>query len=481
MRKHFHRILSALTVLSLFIGAAGCAGNTSSSSDNTQGSSDTASAADTQTSSTENAQTAPVASETAETLSVPVALTADGDIDMNAALAYETDFDALLKQLDEKQVSDDHPVSDNTNPETLELYRWLKSIYGKQVISAQSLGGPADTDNKTYYYYTEDLPAMKGFDFIFKTTPDGDGSDWTQMAIDWHTKSGGIVCFCWHWNVPRDINNDPNDYEAFYRLSDSKPDGTTFSIKNAVTPGTKEYEIAVHDIDLIAYELQRLENAGVPVLWRPLHEASGSWFWWGVNGKESVEEQYYQKLWYMIYDRLENYHKLTNLIWVWNGQSKHTTVHPNTYDIAGIDVYPDSEDHSVLQTSYNKLAEITAEGKMLALTECGYIPDPDELAANMDSVKWLYYMPWNSSGKDDDGAFIYKGVSAFGVPRINEKRNTDELMKKAMSSETVITWSELPEFEGCSHELPITIQLAISDFEFQRERDAAKAAKEKEE
>jgi mannan endo-1,4-beta-mannosidase len=401
-------------------------------------------------------------------------MTADGDVDMEVALSYETDFDALIKQLDERTVSDDHPVSQNTNPETLELYRWLKSIYGKQVLSAQQLGNDQDKDFLTYYYYTEDLPAMKGFDFIFKTTQYGDSSDWTQMAIDWHTKSGGIVCFCWHWNVPRDIN-DPDGPTSFYvpGAQDGDP-GTTFDIAKAVTPGTKEYERAIHDIDLIAYELQRLEAAGVPVLWRPLHEASGSWFWWGIQNKEQVAEQCYQKLWYMIFDRLENYHKLTNLIWVWNGQTKKNAVHKNTYDIAGTDVYPSKEDHTSLAGDYKRLKEITDDGKMLALSECGYIPDPDELAKDMADVKWLYYMPWNSSGMGD-GAFICKGSTLVGIPLINEDRISAELFRKVMGSDTVITWSELPAFEGTEHELPAKIQAAMPDILFQREKDAEAA------
>ena len=61
-------------------------------------------------------------------LSNPVAMTADGDVDMTVALAYETDFDALIKQLDAKTVAADHPVSENTNPKTLALYQWLQSI-----------------------------------------------------------------------------------------------------------------------------------------------------------------------------------------------------------------------------------------------------------------------------------------------------------------------------------------------------------------
>lgn len=412
----------------------------------------------------ENTQSSGDQTASAAPLSNPVAMTADGDVDMTVALAYETDFDALIKQLDEKTVAADHPVSENTNPKTLALYQWLQSIYGKQVIAAQQLGNTYDKDSLAYYYYTDDLPAMKGFDFIFKTTPGGDTEDWTQMAIDWHTKSGGLVTFCWHWNVPIDVD-EPDGGHAFYSEQIKN-----FSLANAVTPGTKEYEIAVHDIDLIAYELQKLEAAGVPVLWRPLHEASGKWFWWGMADKETVENEYYQKLWYMIYDRLENYHKLTNLIWIWNGQNKRMTVHKNTYDIAGIDVYPNSEDHSVLETSYNNLEKITDEGKMLTLSECGYIPDPDELAANMSTVKWLYYMPWNSLG---DGGFIYKGSTVLGIPTINEEKMSLDFFKKAMASDTIITWNKLPQFEGTQHELPERIQMSAYDIQLQKEKDAA--------
>ncbi len=40
----------------------------------------------------------------------------------------------------------------------------------------------------------------------------------------------------------------------------------------------------VRDIDAIASLLKRLQDHGVTVLWRPLHEAAGGWFWWGAGG-----------------------------------------------------------------------------------------------------------------------------------------------------------------------------------------------------
>lgn len=381
-------------------------------------------------------------------LSNPVAVDENGDVDMEVALAYETDFDALLKSLDEKTVAEGDTVSDNTNEKTRQLYTWLRENYGTNMISAQQMGNKYQEEDIVYYMLTGDLPAIKGFDFIFTTTASDSESrsEWTQMAIDWHTKSNGIVAFCWHWNVPRDVNQDPESTaKQFYSEKIAN-----FDIKNAVTPGTKEYEVVVHDIDLVAIELQKLEAAGVPVLWRPLHEASGAWFWWGVANPEIAKGEYYQKLWYMIYDRLENYHKLTNLIWVWNGQSKHTKVHPNTYDISGIDVYPNTEDHSIQEKSYANLEKITDEGKMLALTEVGYIPDPDEFNANKDTIKWLFYMPWN-------GEFISDKSNLYGIPELNTARMSEEFLKKVMSHENVITWSELPDWGGTERNIPESI------------------------
>lgn len=382
-------------------------------------------------------------SPAANTLSNPVAVDENGDVDMEVALAYETDFDALLKSLDEKTVGQGETVSNQTNKKTQELYDWLRENYGKNIISAQQVSGKKQTEDLVYYLTSEDLPAIKGFDFIFTTTNKDNPSEWTDMAIDWHTKSNGIVAFCWHWNVPIDANQDKESTAKAFYSEDIK----NFSLQNAVTPGTKEYEIVIHDIDLIAIELQKLEAAGVPVLWRPLHEASGSWFWWGVANREIAEGEYYQKLWYMIYDRLENYHKLTNLIWVWNGQNKHTQVHPNTYDISGIDVYPSSVDHSAQEKKYNELNAITAENKMLALTEVGYIPDPDEAA----TLNWLLYMPWN-------GEFIYKETNVFGIPKINAEKMDSEFLKKVMAHENVITWSELPDWGGTERNIPDSIQ-----------------------
>ena len=76
---------------------------------------------------------------------------------------------------------------------------------------------------------------------------------------------------------------------------------------------------------------------------------------------------------------MENYHKLTNLIWVWNGQDKCMEVSPDTFDICGDDIYSVKEyDHSSQKQRFEYMTEL-AHGKMITLSECGYIPDPDEM------------------------------------------------------------------------------------------------------
>ncbi len=450
------KLVSILSAAALLLSMAACSGDNTSDSG---ASSQTTSSANSE--SAQNESGAPSDSSLPDSgsgdnsgnslpvLSNEIPLTEDGDIDMDVALSYETDIEALKAEFDAKTVDPSKPVSENSNADTLEVFNYLCSVYGKNVITAQQMMDSGALEDLVYYNATKDIPAMKGFDFIF-CTGNYISDDMINDAIKWHKESGGLVTFTWHWNVPSDIDNPEGKY-AFYT-----EEITNWSQINAVTPGTKEYERVIHDIDWIATKLQRLESEGITVLFRPLHEASGSWFWWGVQDKSSVENEVFQKLWYMIYDRMENLHKLTNIIWVWNGQSAHCKVSPNSYDIAGIDHYVSDDDldnHTALTSQYNTLKSYTDDsGKMLALSECGNIPDPADCAAT--DTMWLYYMTWN-------GGFIYEEVSEGtarvsldGTPYPNTKRLTNEMLQEYFSNEVFITHSDLPEFRTGTKAIP---------------------------
>lgn len=442
--------------------------NNSSTSSESSGSSAAESPADSGAAASTAESQATAESGDGQLLSNPIALNSEGDIDMDTALAYETDYEAMKAYFESREVDPTKPVSENaqTNEKTMEVWNYLRSVYGKQVITCQQMMGNECYEDLVFYNATNDLTAMKGYDFIF-CTGSYHSDDMIDEAIEWSKESGGLCAFTWHWNVPKDIDNPEGGY-AFYTS-----EITNFSQVNAVTPGTKEYETVIHDIDLIATKIQRMESEGVTILFRPLHEASGAWFWWGLQGRDSATNEVFQKLWYMIYDRLENYHKLTNIIWVWNGQNPHTAIHPNAFDIEGIDRYYDQEDISAeaLSTYYEKcygelagydkycaeLAGMDSTGKMMALTECGYIPDPDGIKAA--NTMWLYYMVWN-------GDFIYETdaagkamVDLNGTPHPNPKKGiTNEMLAEYFSNDLYITHNKLPEFSFGVREIPQQIK-----------------------
>jgi mannan endo-1,4-beta-mannosidase len=47
-----------------------------------------------------------------------------------------------------------------------------------------------------------------------------------------------------------------------------------------LTPGTDIHKHWCAQVDVVAEYLRQLQDAHVPVLWRPLHEINGNWFWW---------------------------------------------------------------------------------------------------------------------------------------------------------------------------------------------------------
>ncbi|PMQ01049.1 MAG: hypothetical protein CBR30_07950 [Dictyoglomus sp. NZ13-RE01] len=154
------------------------------------------------------------------------------------------------------------------------------------------------------------------------------------------------------------------------------------------------------------------------MLWRPLHEAEGRWFWWGAKGPES-----FKKLYYLLYELLTYHYKLNNLIWVWNAIDPDWLVEEEFFDIVGVDFYAPAGDFGPLKFKYDQALELAKGEKPVALTENGPIPDPDLL---FDSESYfLWFMPWW-------GKFVFDGI-------INPK----EHLIKIYNSERVITLEKI--------------------------------------
>lgn len=281
------------------------------------------------------------------------------------------------------------------------VFEFLNGIYGDKMLSGQMDLTWMDSIDMAERVYadTQKYPAIMGFDFMnYGMTADwAQGQQQTEEAID-YWNAGGLVTFAWHWRDPSKLGTSEVNSADFYTTSETM---THFRIP--VKDGQLDTSSAAFSqinagIDLIAKELLSLQDAGVPVLWRPLHEAAGGWFWWGASRQDNVPPAFAQiLLWRHLYDRLTHHHGLNNLIWVWNGQDALWYPGDEYVDIMGYDIY--ANNHQSQLSTFKKAEKFSSENKMVALTETGRIPDPT--LAFQDEAHWLWFMVWNDTDKAD--------------------------------------------------------------------------------
>jgi mannan endo-1,4-beta-mannosidase len=300
-------------------------------------------------------------------------------------------------------------VTPEPNVGAAKLYSFLYDHYGKNIISGVMTLNSFDETNwlKTN---TGKEPALIGLDFMHS----GRGYTWyndrqpIEDARAYYNRHG-IPALNWHWRDPS------RQTEEFYT------EKTSFDINNIFNESSSDYQAMINDIDYISGLLKELQNENIPVIWRPLHEAAGGWFWWGAKGPEPCK-----KLFQVMFDRMVNHHQLKNLIWVWTREPNDDKWYPGDeyVDIVGRDIYKEGN-HTSHVLEFNDMNERYGKTKMVTISECGSFPDPDNLMA--DGAGWSWFMPWY-------GSFVRES-----------KYNTIELWKKTLEHDYVITLDEMPD------------------------------------
>lgn len=323
-------------------------------------------------------------------------------------------------------------VNPNADENTKRLYKFLCDIYGKYSLAGQYADeGRASSEYEKITAKTGKTFAVLGLDmgnYSLGSKAHGAESKTVEYAYDWYKNAGGIVQLCWHWTTPEDYAVNAGDqpwYSSFYK------EGSKLDLDKIMNgEDDAAYQLLMDDIDNMANELARLRDAGVPVLWRPLHEAAGGWFWWG-----NCEPESYKKLWNVMYDKMTNEHNLTNLIWVWNGQDPAWYPGDETVDINGWDIYAGNHVDSSQSGRFDDMAtNYGTKTKLIALTENGCVMDPDKVFN--DNARWLFWGTWSDP-------FTMK----LGVV-INDEYTTVELLTKAYNHERVLTLDELPDLQN---------------------------------
>ena len=275
----------------------------------------------------------------------------------------------------EAKVSRERKANQLSNPkaslEARKLFKELLSYHADGKILSGQMWAPWGIDEIEYVYKTTGkYPAVRGHDLIHERS----NAREVELLIEWYRK-GGIPTLMWHWGAP----TKGEGYEQSKMQID---------IKQCFVEGTPENIAMWADLKRVAVWLKQLRDAKVPILWRPMHECDGDWFWYGKGtGEEFV------KLWRTMYDYFTHECGLDNLIWVvphsdWIDPSYNPG--REYYDLAGPDTYRKEWQGDL----YKKIRNIYGEENLIPLHECGTIPDPDECKAN--GTMWSWWMLWHT-------------------------------------------------------------------------------------
>ncbi|MCQ2408493.1 MAG: beta-mannosidase [Oscillospiraceae bacterium] len=303
-----------------------------------------------------------------------------------------------------------------------------------------------NNDVNLIYDLTGKYPAIQGFDFGSYCPCYAWDDGVADRMIEWTNEKGGICTASWHINVPTVLADytlgEPLD---FGRTTYSEK--TDFVTANCLKEGTTEYEYFRLCMDNLAKELLKLQEANVPLIFRPFHEAEGNggkdgkgaWFWWAKEGTEV-----YKQLWAYLQDTLTNEYGLHNLIWeqnlyTWSDDSALWYSGDDRVDIVAYDKYNTVYNRHDGKTSgpnldaesgiFYQLVGYVDGKKMVAMAENSTVPSLTNL--QVEHANWLYFCPWYNTDQDP---FVIG----------EEYQDLDEL-KKVYLSDFCITLDELPE------------------------------------
>lgn len=265
-----------------------------------------------------------------------------------------------------------------------------------RILSGQNIGHASSDLFRSHYRTWKRLtefrhqpePAVMALDLGLNSIPDNASP--IVKLVSPHVENGGLVSISMHPGNPW----TEGDY-------DDKSQGR---FQDLLTPGTPVNDRWLATLDRVAGILKDLQQQQICVLWRPLHEANGDWFWWCGGGEQTeITPERFQQLWKHMHHHLHTTHGLHNLIWVY---SANVVTGPEVrppldfypgdafVDVVGLDYYG-PEVASLNQSGC--YSEIQRMGKVIALTEFGAKP----MDGSLDGEAWARAM------RDEFGDFSY--------------------------------------------------------------------------
>lgn len=249
-------------------------------------------------------------------------------------------------------------------------------------------------------------PAIIGVDYGWGEMDLKGIRDCNRLLIE-HWSRGGLITINFDPGNPLTGTPDPTD-------------NTTVDLSRVCESGTPENIYFSRQIKIVAAGFKELQDAGVVVLWRPIHEPNGGWFWWcshNPNTNQWTTPEDYRRLWHYIHREMTQTYGLNNLLWVYSPAAMaYPAIRPTDMyypgdeyvDIIGIDLYTDSFSQNTMdaEQGFSRLRKFK---KPLAICEIGsHLHDGQfDTVRSLDAV--LKYCPdakymlfWHSWGSGLD-------------------------------------------------------------------------------
>lgn len=269
------------------------------------------------------------------------------------------------------------PADPSATRETVNLFQNLKEqqkeglMFGHQDDLVYGVGWVYEEGRSDVKEVCGDYPAVMGWELghLELGAPyslDSVHFDKIRSLIRTVYQQGGVNTLSWHLRNPL--------------TGGSAWDVTSTVVVRAVLPGGEKHGLYLEYLGRLAdfmLSLKSDDGTFIPVIFRPYHEHTGSWFWWGKN-LCTVEE--YKALWRMTVEYLRDTRNIHHLLYAYSTdrfttQEEYLERYPgdDLIDMLAFDLYDRGPDFpETLKNCAQVVSRLAAEkGKFAAVSESG--------------------------------------------------------------------------------------------------------------
>ncbi|MBN8576298.1 MAG: T9SS type A sorting domain-containing protein [Cytophagales bacterium] len=322
-------------------------------------------------------------------------------------------------------------VAENASEKTVILYNNLKTVqnssyflFGQEFFNSFRYSSGSAHGDKTYsdsYAVTGAYPAVLGSDFHYHLDKSPTERSYHTEAVKWAYQQGLVITFDWHLSA-----RNTSSYTC-----NGSPLNLAKNIANGNANGDRDWYLAELDkvVDIINNDLV-VNGEKIPIVFRPLHEMNGNWFWWGAACSGFTPADY-KKLYQLTADYIKE--RTNSVLFCWSPNSPvNSAIMANYYpgdayvDVLGLDMYEITTD--LFRQYMGVLVDYAqTHNKIAALTETGYRNDTGngDVAAKYWSDTVLPAILNDPSGKSRKIAWVLTWInSAWSHPYVPHAAST---------------------------------------------------------